>query len=100
MYVLSYIGSVAAGCCWQFSFEETCGFDVLVACISNPIALGYQLEVTLGQQDNALEVITWLKDLGSYSPDCSEWSDIDLPITAQSQTQCDDDSATCTVTAI
>ncbi|MEQ8789450.1 MAG: hypothetical protein RIC55_24360 [Pirellulaceae bacterium] len=98
-YILEYLGEVPAGCCWQFAFDETCNFDVIVACLSEPIALGYQLEVSFGRQGPTSDVITFLKSLGSEKPNCG-WNELDVPVTAQIQTQCDDDSATCTVSAV
>jgi len=100
VYVLTYIGSGPAGCCWKFSFANTCGFNVLVACISHPIALEYQLEVSFGLESGTSDIITWLEEIGDYAPNCEEWSSLDVPITSQVQAQCDDISATCSVTAL
>lgn len=98
-YILQSVGEVPAGCCWTYEFSETCGWDQIVACISHPIASDYFLEVSFGRVAGAAFVVTYLKNLGSDRPSCN-WSALDVPVTAQVEDPCDDDSSTCTVTSL
>lgn len=96
-FVLDFIGDGPSGCCWVYRFDETCGFDILVACISKPIALGYQLEVAISREGGSLDVIVWVASLGEDKPRCRDWSGLNVPITPQIQSQCHDNSSTCTI---
>lgn len=102
-YVLSKIGILPAGCCWSYDFPaDVCGasgFNTIIACVSKPLGLGYQLEVSLGRTGPTSNVITFLKDFGATKPTCKNWSSLSVPVTPQIQTLCEDDSATCIVTA-
>ncbi|MEQ8785139.1 MAG: hypothetical protein RIC55_02535 [Pirellulaceae bacterium] len=98
-YILQWIGDGPSGCCWRFDFEEICSFDVLVACISEPIALGHQFECGFGRIGGTLDVIVYVASLGEAKPNC-QWSNLNVPVTPQFQRQCHDDSSTCTVSAV
>jgi hypothetical protein len=100
VYVLAYEGFGGAGCCWRFLFSETCEFDVLVTCLQNPIALGYQLIVSMHKDEGGFSAIVWQASLGDYEPDCVDWDNVDVQVTVQLQTQCADNASTCSVSAL
>ena len=94
-FVLSYVGEISNQCCWDYEGGDFCSWDRLRCCV---IDSGGTLTLSVSYQDSAgysAVNIVWDDDLGAYPPNCTAWSDYDLPVTTQFQTDCNDDSSTC-----